>query len=219
VDLPSDAKKRGQIIARVLSVKPFVVEVLDMEPLPSYSFDHLGIDEDLFISQSEAVTLQSLQFGDIISGDIYEFIYASYELAIGKAIKDINKLEKPIRYFNDSINAFANRSGTLIRYVPVTTNSNEFLLIFNDRKMYYRNNSNITYSDKELTEAQFQDLLKLFSSTNFDAKRSDFSVSRYQPSVSLACERYQPVSLERSSSQLRIITESLDSIIKNITAQ
>lgn len=212
-NLPSDAEKGGKIIARVLNAEPFIVEVIDSKPHPSYVFDGLGIQEGLFVSQSEKDKIQSLKFNDIISGNLYGFTYASVELAFGTAIKDIKKIDGQIDYFNGSPNLFANRSGTLIRYTPTTTNSNGFVLIFNDRKVFYRDNNNNIFTDKQLTEKELDDLLKLFSQTKFNDISSDFSVSRYFPSLSLICNRYQPISLNQNESNLKLITNKLDSII------
>lgn len=219
-NLPSDAKKGGEIIARVLSVNPFIVEVLDSKPYPSYVFDGLGIQEDLFVSQSEKDKISSLKFNDIISANLfYGFTYASIELAFGTALKDINKIEEQVNYFTSSPNPFGNRSGTLIRYTPTTTNSNGFVLIFNDRKVFYRDNNNNVFTDKQLTEQELEDLLKLFSQAQYNGISSDFSVSRYSPSLSLICNRYQPISLDKNASQVKSITDKLDSIINSYRSQ
>ena len=212
-NLPSDAEKGGEIIARVLNNEPFIVEVLDSKPYPPYVFDGLGIQEGLFISHSEKDKIQSLKFNDIISGNLYGFTYASVELAFGTAIKDIKKIDGQISYFSGSPNPFANRSGTLIRYTPTTTNGNGFILIFNDRKVFYRDNNNNIFADKQLTEEELGDLLKLFSQTKFNDIASEFSVPHYYPSLSLICNRHQPIPLNQNSSNLKLITDKLDSII------
>jgi len=219
INLPSDAEKGGEVIARVLNTNPFIVEVLDSKPYPSYVFDGLGIQEGLFVSQSEKDKIQSLKFNDIISGNLYGFTYASVELAFGTAIKDIKKIDGQINYFSGSPNPFANRSGTLIRYTPTTTNSNGFILIFNDRKVFYRDNNNNIFADKQLTEKELEDLLQLFSQTKFNNIASDFSVSRYSPSLSLICNRYQPISLDKNSSDIKPITDKLDSIIDSYRSE
>jgi len=218
-NLPSDAEKDGEIIARVLNTEPFIVEVLDSKPYPSYIFDGLGIQEGLFVSQSEKGKIQSLKFNDVISGNHYGFTYASDELAFGTAIKDIKKIDGQINYFSGSPSPFANRSGTLIRYTPTTTNSNGFILIFNDRKVFYRDNNNNIFADKQLTEKELEDLLQLFSQTKFNDIASNFSVSRYFPSLSLICNRYQPISLNQNSSNLKLITDKLDSIIDSYRSE
>ncbi len=218
-NLPSDADKGGEIIARVINAEPFIVEVLDSKPYPSYVFDGLGIQEGLFVSQSEKDKIQSLKFNDIISGNLYGFTYASVELAFGTAIKDIKKIDGQVSNFSSSPNPFANRSGTLIRYTPTTTNSNGFILIFNDKKVFYRDNNNNIFADKQLTEEELGNLLKLFSQTNFDDVASDFSVSHYSPSLSLICNRYQPISLNQNSSNLKLITDKLDSIIDSYRSE
>lgn len=218
-NLPSDTEKSGEIIARVLNTDPFIVEVLDSKPYPSYVFDGLGIQEGLFISQSEKDKIQSLKFNDIISGNLYGFTYASVELAFGTAIRDIKKIDGQISYFSGSPNPFANRSGTLIRYTPTTTNSNGFILIFNDKKVFYRDNNNNIFADKQLTEKELEDLLALFSQTKFNDIASDFSVSRYSPSLSLICNRYQLIPLNQNSSNLKPITDKLNSIIDSYRSE
>lgn len=218
-NLPSDAEKGGEIIARVLNTEPFIVEILDSKPFPSYIFDGLGIQEGLFVSQSEKSKIPSLKFNDTISANLYGFTYASVELAFGTALKDIKKIEGQVNYFSNSPNPFAKQNGTLIRYTPTTTNSNGFMLIFNDRKVFYRDNNNNIFPDKQLTEQELRDLLKLFSRAGFNDIGSDFSVSRHSPSLSLICNRYQPISLDKNVSQVKPITDKLDSIINNYRSQ
>lgn len=218
-NLPSDAEKGGEVIARVLNTDPFIVEVLDSKPYPSHVFDGLGIQEGLFVSQSEKDKIQSLKFNDIISANLYGFTYASVELAFGTVLKDIKKIEGQVNYFTSAPNPFANQNGTLIRYTPTTTNSNGFILIFNDRRVFYRDNNNNVFTDKQLTELELDDLLKLFSQAEFNNIGSDFSVSRYSPSLSLICNRYQPISLDKNTSQIKSITDKLDSIINSYQSQ
>lgn len=221
-NLPPDAENGGEIgeiIARVLNTEPFIVEVLDSKPYPSYVFDDLGIQEGLFVFQSEKDKIQSLKFNDIISGNLYGFTFASVELAFGTAIKDIKKIDGEINYFSGSPNPFANRSGTLIRYTSTTTNSNGFMLIFNDRKVFYRDNNGNIFVDKQLTEKELEDLLNLFPQSKFNDVASDFSVSRYSPSLSLICNRYQPIPLNQNSSNLKPITDKLNSVIDSYRSE
>ena len=209
VDTYSD--KTQEIVARVLNTSPFVVEVFDMQNQTNDVIGSLGIQEGMFVDTGEKDKLSQLKFNDIITANLYGFTYASVELAFGTAIKDIQKIDNP-NYFN-SPNVFANRSGTLLRYTPSNTNSNGFLLVFNDGKVFYRDNNNNTFTDKTLSASELNDILKQFAVVNFDKLSTDFETSLYSPMLVLACNRYQKIPLTGNLSNVQPIIAELDKVI------
>lgn len=215
IDISSDSNQ--QIIARVLNTSPFVLEILDMKTQPGHVFDSLGLQEGMFVDVGEKSRLSQLKFNDLITGDLYGFTYASVELAMGTAIKNIQKVDEAT-YFNTSPNSFANRSGTLIRYAPANTNSNGFLLIFNDGKVFYRDNNNNIFTDKTLTNSELDNILKQFSLVSFDKIPTDYEASLYSPSLVLVCNRYQKVNLKEEVSNLNPVLHSLDAVIQSYQA-
>lgn len=207
--------KKQKLTARVLNVAPFIIEVYDIQPSPDYIFDAYGVQEDMFVDISEKNKLSQLKFNDIITADLYGFTYASVELAFSSAIKNIQKVNK---INSTSRNPFANRSGTLIRYAPSNTNSNGFLLIFNDGKVFYRDNNNNTFTDKTLTSSEFNQILKSFSSANFDKISTDYEVSLSNPSLLLICNRYQKVSLTANATNLKPVLTELDKVLESYSS-
>jgi hypothetical protein len=208
IDLYTDESQK--ITARVLNESPFIIEIYETGS-SDYIFDDYGIQENMFVDFSEKNSLSLLKFNDIITADLYKFTYASTELAIGTAIKNIKKVDK---IDGISENPFANRSGTLIRYRPSNTNSNGILLIFNDGRVFYRDSNNNIFTDKTLTKMEIDQVLKSFSSVNFDNIATDYNVSLYEPSLLLVCNRYQKIQVKGAANLDPVIAE-LDKIIES----
>ena len=206
--------KTQKIIARVLSISPFVIEIYDRQIATSDFFDTMGIEEDIFVDTSEKDKLKQLKFNDLITADLYGFTYPSIELAFGNAINNIQKVETP-NYFSASPNPFVNRSGTLIRYSSPDTNRNGVLLIFNNGKTFYRDNNSNIFFDKILTKFELNDLLKQFSKSDFDKIPADLETSFSDPSLVLVCSRYQKILLNNNITNLKPILTKLDKIIED----
>ena len=212
-NLSQDSERVGSIIARVVSIEPFIVEILDADLVSSYNTS-LGIREDLFVSTNEKEKISSLQLFNLISAELYGFTYDAGELAFGMAITNVEEIKGEPSYSNSTVDPSNNRSGVLIRYTPTTTNSNEFLIIFNDRSVYYRDNNNNIFSDRQLSNSELNEILEKFTQTNFDNLTSNPLTQRYSPSLLFLCNRHQSVVLNDSNSyDLAPILDALDEII------
>lgn len=206
----------GEVIARVLSTEPFIVEVKDIKPFPPSGYGDFGINKELFLDDSEKNHILTLKFGDVISAKLYGFIYyPPVEPAYGKALMEVKKITGNADHFNTSpTSPFGNKSGILVRYVPKSTFGNEALIIFNDGGVYYQDNNNNLIKNRSINKQTLNELLSEFAKSNFDSIPSDFSG---RASLSLICNRYQEVSLnDNNLPKIKNISSYLDKIITNI---
>ena len=217
----------GKIIGRVLSASPFVVDVYDIK----YAHDidipisqrQVRIHGDLLVKVEVLGEVSKLRFNDLIEAKTH-FTYYSAEKgkdgehgspALNIVVYEIKKIaESPIYSHSDvSSSYYVNRSGTLIKYVPERSNSNGLFIIFNDGKLFYRNNRGDILSGHSLPDQELNALLRGFSQVNFDKIRSAETFMRYRPSITLICSRFQHVLIEGNKESLKPLIDTLNSII------
>lgn len=205
----------GEVIARVLNIEPFVVEVKDIKPFSPSIYGDFGINKEFFLDSSEKNYILTLKFGDVISAKLYGFVYPAEELAYGRALVKVKKITGNLDLFNTSpAGPFGNKSGILIRYVPKSTFGNESLIIFNDGGIYYQDDNNNLIRNQSIDKQTANELLTEFTKSNFDNIPSDFSG---RSSLSLICNRYQEISLNDSNlPPTKNISSRLDEIISTI---
>jgi len=205
-----DSKETTKIFARVLNASPFIITVVDIDN-ETTDYDPITIYDNLFIHNSEKETLKALQYNDIISADLYSFIYAAEELALGTALKNIKKA-KNVVYFHKNWSEISS-SGVLLKYIPQNTNSNARLILLNDGQYFWRDNNYSNQMSGKLTDEDMKSLMELFGDVNFGNIGADYSLSTYKPQLSLSCERWQQVSLEDNATSVSSIVRKLEEII------
>jgi hypothetical protein len=203
----------ARVIARVLHSDPLIIEVFEEHPRWSDSEVTFGVRPQLFVARSEAPKLATLRFGELITARLFRFEYDAGELALGEAITDIEPVVGAVQYADPPALPFNNRSGTLIKYVPLPTNNSGYLLVFNDGHTIYRDRYGGSCSDMHLDRHALDALLAVFAQARFNDLASDYTVSRYDSSLLLIGDRYQAVRLTAGLRAVEPVTAALDTLI------
>ncbi|HEU5330230.1 MAG TPA: hypothetical protein VFU78_19225 [Thermomicrobiales bacterium] len=213
--LPFPEYPEARIIARVLHGDPLIIEVFEERPRWSDNEMTFGVRSQLFVVRSEAPKLATLRFGELITARLYRFEYDAGELALGEAITDIAPVVGAVQYADPPAPPFNNRSGTLIKYVPLPTNTSGYLLIFNDGHTIYRDRYGDSCPDMQLDRHALDALRAVFAQARFNDLASDYTVSDYDSSLLLIADRYQAVRLTADLRAVEPVTAALDTLIAN----
>jgi hypothetical protein len=212
----SDDAKRNSFIARVLSVRPFIVEVLDWEAAPHRKRDYsnlvwYGIQRgQVFDPKAQS---PELRFGDLIAARL-EPVPCDIGFDCDPLVMDIEKLDGQARFFNPPIHPFNNRSGILIRYVPVlNSKSGEVLVVFNDGFVFYNDRHGNEFARMWLDRAEIDHLLRTFAEAGYHSLPAEWGLKDYQPGLALVHDGYHPVKLGDDRPGLKVITDELDRLI------
>jgi len=201
----------SKVIARILHKDPAVVEILDYEQWPDYSTSETIIRQS--ISNGEREIFEALNYGDIFEADEYSYYTAGIELGIGTDFYKIEKLSDSPTYFHQDVSSFPllNRSGRLISYTNI--NDDKELVIFKDGKVYYKSSTGTLIIDKQLTQTEIDELLKLFANSNYNTLENSYNF--YDASLMLVCNRFQNIPLESNEAVLKPIIDYLDNFINS----
>lgn len=195
-------KNSNYLVGRILNDNPLTFEVIDSNTLNyEYPIDIVRVNNDI---EKESVTnLTKLKFKDFFRTKLgYITDTSGPELGMSTLLESLEGLD------DYSINRTL-----LIEYVPKSSNTNEFLIIFSNGEVIYKDNVN-NVMVKTIEKEELINLLKIFRDNYFNSKKStDYS---REPSITLSCNRFQHVILDQSDNDLKIITEALDRIIMEI---
>jgi hypothetical protein len=194
------------VIARVHSVEPFTIEVLD---------DLKQKDEILYYprpfikpSKYSADDLKGLQSGDVILADTYSHLYDASELALGTGIKNIKKLNRRARV------RYAMK-GILLYYAPVRNSPNSYLTIYRDGIVLCHGMPGNEMANKHLTEAKLNRLKSAYFAGQINHISSDTSITEYGPGLFLLIDRNQRLDVKNPSARLQGFLARLDSMIES----
>lgn len=188
---------RYQVIARVLGLKPLVVELLDSNfEVPGMKKPDLVQDRGpcermriYSVDEHLGKRLETLRVHDLVKGTV------SLSLGTAPILTDFAKIEgAPVYFHPETRNEFcSNRSGTLIQY---STRYGETVVVNNDGTIFYRDAEWRAFDRQRIDPADLANLMKALQSAGFDSFTSqkwaveDHSV---QPYIALACARFQKV--------------------------
>jgi hypothetical protein len=221
-------------IARVLSVSPLVLEVLDTE---GRTLDRTGkvigkLSEPnepsrCGINRIEAIDSRSkpmwrtLQFNDLITAT---GAFARSEtrpdspLDAKFVLTDLRKASAPVAYFEGPGRNFcANRSGALVVYYDAAVDR---VTVFNDGGIHYRDPLFRGFARERLSPAELSDLLALFDAVNFDALPGSIPARdrHEQSTLTLIGARYQNVSTVGREAVLASLIRRMEAIAGKATS-
>jgi hypothetical protein len=224
------------IIARVLSSSPLLLEVLDFQD-QLVDRSNVRLAKDVRVGQHPAAcgivrvdavdlkserTLSALRFDDVITA---RWMYKRNErkpadfFAATPVLTDVRRITEPIPYFHSTPphDSCANRSGRLVIYHgPVV----DLVTVFNDGSIHYRNALSRVFSRERLSATELADLLKAFGSANFDQMPGSIPAtgSAEQSTVTLLGARYQNVSIEGREAALASLVRRMEDLAARATA-
>jgi hypothetical protein len=189
----------------VHSIEPFTIEILD---------DLKQRDEILYYprpfikpSKYSIEDLKGLQSGDVILADTYSHPYDAGELALGTAIKNIEKLSPTAK-------ARYARKGILLYYAPVRNSPNSYLTVYRDGTVLCHDLPGNEMANKHLTPAQLHRLTREYFSGQINHMPSDPAINEYGPGLFLFIDRNQKLDVKNPSARLQTFVARLDSIIE-----
>ncbi len=224
---------QGEIIARVLAVSPFLVEVLDARTqlLDRNKRPARGgpvEDDRCSITRIEAVDrasqsiLAGLHLNDVITGRLVWNENAQRPevfLAAEPVLADIRRATTPVRYLHAApLAGCSNRSGQLLEYRGPAYDS---VTVYNDGAIDYRDTLQRHFDREKLSSQELSDLLRAFASVNFDTLPADINEPGRgpMPGITLVAARYQDVWLAGNEARLAPIIVRLKGVITRATSQ
>ncbi len=207
-----------KVNARLLTSSPFVLERFgDLHLVASYS----NRVERLAVLETALSYIAELNFDDLIEATLYMEPYAfpNAELGYRVVVESVRRIVDPLVFptpTSDQNNSPIYKK-VLIAYLPRGNSVNEFLIIFQDGALYYKDAQGNILSNQSLSRVQLDDLLRTFGENHFDALKSTTDLERWwQASVELVCSRFQKVSISGNEEALGPITVALDQIVASL---
>ena len=192
-----------QVIARVLSPSPLIIEILDTEPSSSYEFDNCGIRVIPSIDAKLKAAVAKLQYNELIKARI---LY-------GVVLADVTVIHgSPVYYHAEAgKDICANRTGVLIVY---RGHGPQLVIVYNDGSLYYCGATFKSFHRQKLTGEELEELLNFFAKTNFDALPSSVPPfdKQEEPSISLICSRFQNVPVRGHEAELAPLIARLEQL-------
>jgi hypothetical protein len=231
-----DRTVQVDIIARVLSSSPLLLEVLDFQD-QVVDRNNVPLQKNVRVGQRPATcgiervdavdlkserTLSALRFDDVITA---RWMYKRNErkpsdfFAATPVLTDVRRISEPIPYFHSTPphESCANRSGRLVIYHgPVV----DLVTVFNDGSIHYRNALSRVFSRERLSATELADLLKAFGSADFDQMPGSIPAadSAEQSTLTLLGARYQNVSIEGREAALASLVRRMGDLAARATS-
>ena len=188
---PDGRRAEFQVIARVLSLSPMTIEVLDTEPWGSYENDNCGIRVFRSIDAKLKPSIAKLQYNDLVKASM--FFGGDFD-SLKMVLSDLKAIERSPVYFHPEAGkeVCANRTGILIIY---RGRGAQLVIVYNDGSLYYRGVMFKSFHRQKLTGEELEEMLKLFANIDFDALPGSVPPmdKPEEPSISLICSRFQDV--------------------------
>jgi hypothetical protein len=199
-----------QVIARVLSPSPMIIEVLDTEPWGSYELDNCGIRVIRSIDAKLKTSVAKLQYNQLVKARMF---YGGNFDSLKFVLSDVKVIqERPVYFHPDAGKEIcANRTGVLIIY---RGRGPQLVIVYNDGSLYYRGVMSKSFHRQKLPREELEEMLKLFAQVNFDALPSSVPPmdKPEEPSISLACSRFQDVPLRGHEGALAPLISRLEQL-------
>jgi hypothetical protein len=207
---PDGRRVEFQVIARVLSLSPVTIEVLDTEPWGSYENDNCGIRVFSSIDANLKTSIAKLQYNVLVKASM--FFGGNFD-SLKLVLSDMKAIEESPVYFHPEAGkeVCANRTGILIIYRGPGA---QLVIVYNDGSIYYRDIMFKSFHRQKLTGEELRELLKLFAETDFDALPSHVPPmdKPEERSISLICSRFQDVPVRGHETTLAPLIASLEQL-------
>jgi len=207
----SDGRRvEWQVIARVLSSSPLIIEVLDTEPWGSYELDNCGIRIIRSIDVKIKTSVARLQYNELIKARMF---YGGDFGSLKVVLSDVEIIRGSPIYFHPEAGKeiCANRTGILIVY---RGRGAQLVIVYNDGSLYYRGVMFKSFNRQKLKGEELEELLKLFAKTDFDAVAGGVPPTdkTEEPSITLICSRFQDVPLSGHEAALTSLIVRLEQL-------
>ena len=203
-----------RMIARVVGVRPLVIEVLDSvvepeEPNPPHP---KGPCERMRIGAVDnrlRGAIPTLGFRDLVKATF------SMGNPIGSMVlTDLAKIEGSPQYFHDAsqTDVCSNRSGTLVQYY---SRNGGTVVVNYDGTIYYRDPVWRVFDRQRVNRDDLEQLMKALRSAGFNSLPSqvwDVGELSSQPYIALACTRFQKVMLNDYEKTLAPVVPIMEKI-------
>ena len=198
-------ERTSPIIARVLSTDPFIIETVeDLTNGKGAFYAPRPINRNIKYSPDE---IKQLQYGDIISANVYSYLYDAGELALGTGIKNVRRLGQQAK-------SKYNEAGFLIYYLRLTNNPNSYVTIYRDGTVLCHDTAGNYITNKTLSNGELKKLILEFAAEGIDHLPSDSKLKESDPSLISSIGKYQQLKLTNPSPNLKRILERLDALIE-----
>jgi hypothetical protein len=193
------------IVARVVSLSPLFVEILDSD-LNQPADAHLCQIMRLFsVDARLRPALGALRFNDVVEGKL------KYSPERG-ILTDLRKIQGAPTFFHDrEHSACDNRTGTLLAY---QSRSGEYLVLYNDLTISYRDHRGKLFDRQKLGPESLNRLMQSFKDAGFNAfpaRKWDNGLATQSP-ITLVCGRYQKVLSEDHVTALTPVLRNLEDV-------
>jgi hypothetical protein len=207
-----------QVIARVLSPLPLIIEVLDTEPWGFYEPDNCGIRVIPSIDAKLKSSIAKLEYNKIIKARIF---YSGKDLFSMKVVlSDVKVIPGSPVYLHPEAGKeiCANRTGALIIY---RSRGAQLVIVYNDGSLYYRGVMFKSFHRQKLSGEELEELLALFAKTGFDVLPGSVPPmdKPEEPSISLICSRFQDVPVRGHEASLVPLIARLEQLKTKATSQ
>jgi hypothetical protein len=204
-------KAEWQVIARVLSPMPLIIEVLDTEPLGFYEPDNCGTRAIRSIDAKLKSSVANLEYNEIIEAKLF---FSGRDLDSMKfVLGDLKVIQGDPVYFHPQTGKefCANRTGVLVFY---RGRGAELVIVYNDGSLYYRGTMFKSFHRQKLTSEELEVLLALFAKIDFDVLTGSVPPpdKPQEPSIILICSRFQEVLLAGHEAALAPLVARLEQL-------
>lgn len=209
--LVADGRKaEWQVIARVLSPSPLIIEVLDTEPWGNYEPDNCGIRVIRSIDAKLRASVANLSYNELIKAKLF---FAGDLESLKVVLGDVEVISGVPIYFHAQAGKdfCANRTGRLIVYHgPI----GDLVTVYNDGGIYYRNSLFHGFSQQRLSTEELSELLKAFGRSHFEQLATTLPATDKpeKSTLRLICSRFQDVSVTGHESDLASMLRLMDGI-------
>ena len=206
-----------QMIARVVGVRPLVIEVLDTDVADQGGLRTCQRKRIYSVDSRLQGILPQLRFNDrvrarmsLASGGTEALVLTGLERIPGEPV-----------YFNESAQdtVCSNRSGTLVAYQSPT---GEILSVHDDGSIDYRDTHSNVFDRQRLGQEDLAKLMQSFQSAGFNALPNTLppaDKTQGQPSITLICARHQRVLIPGNTAALAPVIQSLERVKAKALAQ
>ena len=210
-------KAEWQVIARVLSPSPLIIEVLDTEPWGNYEPDNCGIRVIRSIDAKLRASVANLSYNELIKAKMF---FAGDFKSLKVVLADVEAISGPRIYFHTQAGKHfcANRTGRLIVYHGPT---GDLVTVYNDGGIYYRNSLLRGFSQQRLSTEELSELLTAFGHSHFEQLATTIPASDKpeKSTLTLICSRFQDVSTTGHESDLASLLRRMDGIAAKAVSQ
>jgi hypothetical protein len=199
---------RMGFVARIVSLRPLIVEILDASSDQSRDFHYCQITRIFSVDASARHILRRLRFNDVVKG---ELVLAEGGLA-KYVLTDLKRVQGEPGYFHERDKAACDdRTGTLMVYQAPSSGR---LVLYNDLTISYRDAKGKFFDRQKLGPEVLNRLMQSFGDANFNAfpSRKWTDELATDSAITLACGRYQKVMFDGHEAALARVLQTVDDV-------